>query len=691
MPGTGEVSLFGGGTGGTGRTGAQGTGGGGGGAGMGGALFVIDGSTATITSSATFTGNSLQAGTGGAVVLGGTAGTNGQTFGTDIFLMSGGTLVFDLSSNLNLANIIESDQLAVGGAGGGLTKQGAATLTLNGAQTYTGTTTVSAGTLALNGSVITNTVVNGGRFQGNASILSFMGAKNLTVNGGTVAPGNSIGTINVSGNYTQGAGGTLEIEITPAGLTDLLNITGTASLNGTLLVMPSAGSYTIGTTYTFLQSTGGVSGTFSTFTVQNGVVLGINYLANSVQLVVRENIIIIPFPATSSNARHVQTCLMAGSTNGNQDLTNVLNLIAALPTTSEFNAALNQLQPARFNAIDISNLNVKSEVQKILAKHLFELNCATRACGSKNAEHQTPPHTSSKENHVAQSSSPKTNASNNSSAHNSIWIEPFGQFVEMSQIQQLTGFDTTTGGVVGGYDYCTPAKVYLGAAFGYANSHLEWHQQNGHGQIQNFFGGFYGSFKGDYLWFDASALTGVNEYKLRRNISFTGLHRKAKSDHWGWDADLHVGFTGNHQLKYLRIQPFAEAEYYFLYQERFNERGAQSLSLDIRKKNSQMMRSQAGVRVSDYFEIDYGCWSPYVAFSYVGKYSLGSTHEKASFDDESCVFSAKGFDRILNAFSPEIGINLTLNNGLELFGSYSAEVGPYQKTQQVDLRLQWNY
>ncbi len=58
--------------------------------------------------------------------------------------------------------------------------------------------------------------------------------------GGTVLPGASPGTLTVSGNYTQGAGGKLEIEIggTGAGQFDRLAVGGNATLGGSLDLQP---------------------------------------------------------------------------------------------------------------------------------------------------------------------------------------------------------------------------------------------------------------------------------------------------------------------------------------------------------------------------------------------------------------------------------------------------------------------
>jgi hypothetical protein len=131
-----------------------------------------------------------------------------------------------------------------------------------------GSTTVNGTLNATNG---TSVNLSGGVFGGTGTVNFTGDGGSLNNSGGTVSPGVAPGTLTVNGNYTQGASGSLLVELggTGAGQFDLLDINGATSLNGLLSVRLFGGFVpTVGQTFTFLEY-GSRSGVFSDISSQN--------------------------------------------------------------------------------------------------------------------------------------------------------------------------------------------------------------------------------------------------------------------------------------------------------------------------------------------------------------------------------------------------------------------------------------
>ena len=212
--------------------------------------------------------------TGGTIVSAGEirAGNN-TSFGTNSVDLATGTTLSTSVAGLTIANAIILDSgtqtinpgaagtltLTTGGisGNGGFFKTGSARLWLSGPNTYSGGTEVVAGELRVDSSTGTgSTQVNSGATLSGTGSLA---ATTFILSGGAVAPGSSPGTINFV-NLDLASGSFLNFDLdTPGivggGVNDLIIVSGSLTLDGTLIVNP-LGGFGAGT-YRIFNYTGG--------------------------------------------------------------------------------------------------------------------------------------------------------------------------------------------------------------------------------------------------------------------------------------------------------------------------------------------------------------------------------------------------------------------------------------------------
>ena len=233
------------------------------------AVTTLNAQSGTLTGDHTTTAAALAKSTPGqfAVTGGATLDSTGDATWSDgpLCLQSGGTL--RIRDSLTAAagthgfNCQDSSAL-VDIAAGSSVDLGDGDRSWNAPVTNAGLFTLTSGDRVLFNSGLAN--VAGG-------VLTGTGTAGSAVNnsGGTVRPGTSPGVLTVDGTFTQGAGGTLEVEVDGAAAGtgfDRLAVTGTANLGGTLAILRDPGfEPDAGDTFQVVTS-GSRTGTFATVT-----------------------------------------------------------------------------------------------------------------------------------------------------------------------------------------------------------------------------------------------------------------------------------------------------------------------------------------------------------------------------------------------------------------------------------------
>lgn len=151
----------------------------------------------------------------------------------------------------------------------------------------------------MNGSIVSSsgvTVATGALLGGSGVVPT------TVINGGTLSPGNSPGTLEVRGDLTFNPGSTYLAEIQGA-VSDRVMVGRTAALAGTLRLVPLGGAYRFNSPYTLLSAGRGITGTFSPVdtagTFGDGVTTTVSYTANDVLLTLAPKPLVPTLPPAS--------------------------------------------------------------------------------------------------------------------------------------------------------------------------------------------------------------------------------------------------------------------------------------------------------------------------------------------------------------------------------------------------------
>jgi len=659
------------------------------------ATFNLGGQTATLTGGIDLTAAGLTLNGRGTLIL--NPSSSGSYSGTNALTISSGTT---LQSDVAAAPPVIANngtlrfQLGGGVAGtyggtvtgAGILEVGSGTLTLQGGSvTLTGSGGVgilSGATLAVNETVTANMLVkSGGLLQGTGTIVG------MVQNKGTISPGNSPGTLTIMGSYVQASGSTFDLDFGSSTSFSLLqvqaplgtvgissNTTLMMELDPSTLILPSEGLYT------FITSTGGVTGTFSNIIFPGPLFEGfLVYPGNSVSLA----LITVPINdiVVGGNAGSVAKCIahlaaesLAAGVTTPTDVLTVLKALAYANHAGTLRSNLEQFQPALFSGFTVAQQEASIKVLNALAQagDLWDKNrCAVEW----------------REDHTVRG-----------------WFQPFGEFTQQNATgSEQIGFSSTTGGIVGGADYKLPCNFYLGAGAAYTYSDVDFHHHRGDGSIRSYYGGLYSSWMTNFFFAELAVLGAYNNYHGNRNIRVNNnpafvLNRTASHSQGGYEVAGHIGGGALFQnSRGTQFTPFVSFDYIFLHQNSYQEYGAQSLDLSVREKRANYLRAVGGFTLSQCFTIRGGKLVPDLKLSYVREERMNGAATEAGIPSTNnglgqCFFTVKGINPSRNVFAPGVGLSwLSKEMHYSVTARYNGEFSNHYMDNEATLQVGFNF
>jgi uncharacterized protein with beta-barrel porin domain len=640
---------------------------------------------ATLNSSGTLTNN-----TGKTFTNGGTftntgslnnAGTLNNT-GT-LELTSGSSYNFTggtMNNNNNGTLILRRDFTLDGTTSGtvnlntGSTLQNYATLTNPAGHTQVNNGTFlnnSGGTFINNGTFTTSTTfINNGRFQGTGT------TNGDVINNGTIAPGNSIGTMHINSAYVQNPGSTYEVEINSWGQSDRIVTNGTATLNGgTVFVIPS-GLFLANTpyTYTILNAAAGVTGAFSNLTTNSA------FLANMyLTYLPRDVLLTFTRKSFQTVCETENQCAVAGGLEGGSpvaagDMRDILDMILVMNGPQARNA-YDQMGGYIHTAIPAIAFSSYNQYRNMMAARMAGFVSG----GPSNGLAVKPVMISSRTDTGNDAQGRLLAAANTTLPGNTIktmpawglWIDTYGSLSGRRADDVSSRYDYNTAGVIAGFDKKITPSFLVGASAGYSYTKADLKDLSEDARISSYQGSLYGIYTKGPWYVSGIGSYAFNTYDTSRDMAFGTVSRSASAS---YNSHLFAGyFEGGYKLAttYADIIPFAAFQATYLARQSFSEDGAGVLSLDADKENTASYITSLGIRLRKEYAIPAGTLTPEVRVRWDHELSNDNHSLRASFagyPQTAFTVNADRPDR--DRLAAGIGINLKMKENIYLNLSY---------------------
>jgi autotransporter-associated beta strand protein len=522
---------------------------------------------------------------------------NGGTFDLNGFNLSvaslsglGGTIALG-NGFLTVAEAGSTTLAAALTGTGGLNVTGTGTLNLTGVNTYTGPTTVSNGRLAVNGSITSNVTVGaGGNLGGNGTIFGSV------INSGSLAPGNSIGTLNVVGSLTQNPGSIYQVEANAGAQADRINVTGApgnATITGaTVNVTAIAGTYAPSTTYTILNATGGVSGTYAN-AVTNYPFLqaGLTYDTNNVYLTLRPGGFAQgALTANQMAVGHVLDQSVAGSSG---DFATVIGTLSTVGL-QQGQATMNAISGQNYSGFSTANVASGLGFMNVLGQ---QMSLARGGSGSGNRT------SVAMACDVACDGEP---ASPFSTSPFAIWGSAQGGIGSAAGNGSSATLTYNAGGMATGIDYRVDPRLLVGFGVGFASGNQWLGGFSGRGTSNSYQASLYASFTQQAFYLDAQAGYGYNDNQMTRQIAIPGLASRTAQGQAGANQAIGQAEAGYRIAIYDRAQasltPFVRLQGMTNGQAGFTEQGAGSLNLTVAPQTTNALRTTFGAELAGFID-----------------------------------------------------------------------------------------
>jgi outer membrane autotransporter protein len=624
------------------------------------------------------------------------SGTIASLDGGLAILFQGGTHTLALDTGSVLTGNVQAgsaaDALVLKGTGseaiskflgfGTLSMQGT-DWSLTGNGTFSTSAQVQNGILRLEGQLSSPTVsvLSGGTLGGNGTIVGAL----AVASGGTVAPGDSIGTLHVTGPVGFAAGSTYRVEVNAAGHNDKLLATGAATLSGgTVQVLPAPGSYGSVTKYTILTANGGVNGTFAgTTTNLTFFTPSLSYDANDVFLTLTRNASAFASIAQTPNQRAV-----AGALDHSAFGSALVQAVVGLSTPQAlqaFDALSGEIHASERALLFEDSGYLRQAVLGRLRSASYlggGTDMAALAFGGPMLAYAAAP---------LPVKAPKKLPSPAEGRDVTFWAQGFGASGAIDGDGNATEAKRRLTGVFTGVDAKAGTAARAGLVAGYSHSDVHVDARASSAEIDSVHVGAYaGASVGAWNLRSGAAVT-WHDIATARSIAFPGFADQAGASYNGSTTQVfgEIGYGASYGR--FAVEPFANVAFVHLATTAFTERGGNA-ALAGSSSQADIGYSNLGVRAATNQALPNGMLlTPRAALAWQHAFGALTPTAALSFLSTAAPFVVAGVPLASDSALVDAGFDLRLHPQAVVGVSYVGQLAGHAQDHAVKGRFAWDF
>lgn len=185
-----------------------------------------------------------------------------------------------------------------------------------------------------------------------------------------------------------------------------------------------------------------------------------------------------------------------------------------------------------------------------------------------------------------------------------LWFQGVGAYANGDDTSTTIGYETTTAGVVGGYEFAIDSNHLVGVVASNFWSDVDLDDKAGKTEARNYNLGLYGQKLLGETKLTAVVSGGYGDYESVRHINLGGVTANPEADYNGWSASSSLSVSHLFTHDTIKIEPFAQVSYTHVWTDGYEEKNGGAFNMNVSSDKFSTAGAKIGVNLENEYNIN---------------------------------------------------------------------------------------